>query len=337
MTYEIDVSVVICTYNRAEMLRGALASLLGLETDASWRYEVIVVDNASTDATVEVVADVAREAKVPFRGVYEPKPGVACARNRGVAEARGRYVAFFDDDQVADPNWLRELLEMVRKEKARCVGGAVHLLLPTTAPPLPEICRRLLGEAIGADKPVKYSRKMFPGTGNMLVERTVFDEVGTFNESLRQAGEDSDLFLRMLQAGITGWYAPLAIVRHVIPEYRVRETYFRWVFRRNGWTTAERDRTHRGVFMLIAILGARLMQAMGVNLWRMLFARLRGDRAAELGWRCLLWRAEGYMRCALRYLAPRLCAQKVYREYLEFRGERQLLGGNAAAESLSRA
>ena len=84
----MDVSVVVCTYNRAALLRAALASLMELRTADRFQYEIVAVDNGSTDETSRVIQEAAASAPVPLRGVAEPQPGVACARNCGV-RARG--------------------------------------------------------------------------------------------------------------------------------------------------------------------------------------------------------------------------------------------------------
>ena len=103
------ISVIIPTYNRCEMLRGALESLLHEETGGEFAYEIIVVDNASTAATKAVVEQVAADAPVPVRYFYQEIPGPAPARNCGVAEAQGDWLAFFDDDELATPDWLLQL------------------------------------------------------------------------------------------------------------------------------------------------------------------------------------------------------------------------------------
>src|SRR5438445_13898566 len=94
-----DISIVVCTQNRAEALRGALASLSEL-AKTNFTYEIVVIDNGSTDHTPQVVAAAAVEAKHPLRGVSEPEKGIVPARNRGIRESRGRWIAFFDDDQL---------------------------------------------------------------------------------------------------------------------------------------------------------------------------------------------------------------------------------------------
>jgi glycosyltransferase involved in cell wall biosynthesis len=324
------VTVVVCTYNRAAMVRDTLASLATLRTDGQFDYEVVVVDNASTDDTPEIITDAARSFSVPLRGVREERAGVASARNRGIKEAHGNWIAFFDDDQVADPCWLMELLAQARRKNARCVGGSIRLRLPPEVPQPPSPCRALLGERVTPNA-TRYHRRWAPGAGNLLLHRSIFDEIGLFNEELRQAGEDADLFRRLLAADIEAWYAPDAFGYHVIPAYRLTPEYLRWKALLNGGHIARRNQHDRGRFMFLAMLAARLGQSLTVHLPRLLWARLRGARDQQLGVQCLLWRVEGYVRVALAHLAPRLFAQKAFFSQLEFRGERELFGATAGS------
>ena len=97
------ISIIVPTYNRYDMLRGALESLIHQETEGELSYELIVVDNASTDDTKALVEDVAAEAPVRVRYLYEETPGPGAARNCGLAHAQGEWIAFFDDDDVPAP------------------------------------------------------------------------------------------------------------------------------------------------------------------------------------------------------------------------------------------
>src|SRR2546423_1428459 len=126
---DTDISIVVCTQNRAPMLRAALASLCELTAD-EFTYEIVVIDNGSTDETQQIIAGAAHESKHPLRGIHEPEKGIVPARNRGIRESRGRWIAFFDDDQLADRQWLAVLYQGACTEQCRVVGGAVHLALP---------------------------------------------------------------------------------------------------------------------------------------------------------------------------------------------------------------
>ncbi len=103
------ISVVVPTFNRAEMLGEALQSLIRQDTQGAFSYELVVVDNASTDSTKTIIQRAAQESPVSVRYIYHTTPGDAPSRNRGLAEARGKWIAFFDDDELAAPDWLYQL------------------------------------------------------------------------------------------------------------------------------------------------------------------------------------------------------------------------------------
>ena len=120
------VSVVVPTYNRHAMLRKALRSLTVQETNDKFSYEIVVVDNGSTEPTRAVVAEIAAGSRVALSYVREEAGGYPEALNRGVREARGMWVALFDDDQLAEANWLKELLSAASLTKAKLVGGSIR-------------------------------------------------------------------------------------------------------------------------------------------------------------------------------------------------------------------
>src|SRR5205814_9020127 len=191
------------------MLRTALVSLSELEAD-KFTYEIVVVDNGSTDETPQVIAAAAHESRRLLRGIYEPEKGIVPARNRGIRESRGRWIAFFDDDQLADRRWLAELWQGAAVKRCRVVGGSVHLALPPQCQrKLAPSVRMLLGEAVSEQRQ-PYGGRLTPGCGNLMIERSVFDSVGLYERSVDGRGEDTDLFTRMEQAGIVGWYFPTA-------------------------------------------------------------------------------------------------------------------------------
>lgn len=223
------ISVVVCTRDRSENLAVCLARLQKLRYAA---FEVVVVDNAPTsaithDCFVRTVGDDRR-----FRYVGEPVAGLSRARNRGLREARGRYVAFTDDDVQVDPWWLDGIsVGFARDPQAGCVTGLVP---PAELEhPAQHYFDRRYSWA-RAMKPAVYdlvSRRdpspLYPysaglfGTGaNFCVDRVFFMEIGGFDEalgagSLARGGEDLDAFVRVLRAGRTLVYEPSAVVWHV--------------------------------------------------------------------------------------------------------------------------
>jgi GT2 family glycosyltransferase len=284
------------------MLRDALVSLTALATDGQFTYEVLVVDNGSTDATPEVVLEIARAAPVAVRRVLEPRAGIVPARNRGVVEAEGEWIAFFDDDQLADPRWLAELFGAAREHGARCVGGAVALKLPTgSTQSLAPICRVLLSETSGTDQAGWYSRRANPGTGNVFIERTVFDELGGFSEAMHDRGEDTELYRRMVAAGIPAWYTPHAIIHHVINEDRLKDEYLLNIAERMGAGLAVLEQRDWG-WLYPAWWLARIGQCAAVVLPQRIWASLVGDQESHQGARCRLTLAQSYIATGSRLL-----------------------------------
>lgn len=299
-----DITIVVCTYNRAEMLREALSSLTVLKTErpittaptSSFTYEILVIDNASTDETATVVEEIAAQTTVPIRRVLEQQQGVVHARNCGVREANSEWIAFFDDDQLADPQWLQNLLSMANKKQVRCVGGAVYLQLPAGENrQLAPVCRMLLGETIGMETERTYNHRVTPGTGNLLVHRTVFDEIGCFNPEFHQRGEDTDLFLRMLDAGNSAWFTPHAIVHHIIPAERLEADYLKRLASLLVEGLAEDERRAWGKVWYPLIWAARVGQAAFILIPRFLLAWICRDRERTLGETYRLYIARCYL------------------------------------------
>src|SRR5262245_35900641 len=100
-----DISVVVCTYNRAALLREALRSLFAQKLE-DLSYEIIVVDNNSSDDTPARVESLKSESPVPLHYFRESRQGNAYARNAGVEQAAASIIAFLDDDCTADENWI---------------------------------------------------------------------------------------------------------------------------------------------------------------------------------------------------------------------------------------
>jgi glycosyltransferase involved in cell wall biosynthesis len=104
--------VLICTYNRAGMLRETLAALLAMTPADDVRVEIIIVDNNSTDATPLIIAEVARDSCIPVVGLRETSQGKSFALNRGLRAATGDIVALTDDDVWPDANWLNRIVDV---------------------------------------------------------------------------------------------------------------------------------------------------------------------------------------------------------------------------------
>ena len=301
MSIQPTVTVVVCTRNRADQLPIAIGSLARLSAE-HFNYEVLVINNGSTDDTDGVIERLAAGFPVPLRCVREERPGVGVARNRGIAEAAGEWIAFFDDDQIADPNWLTELLALAIRKDCRCVGGRVRLRLPEGVNrPLSPVCQMLLGCSVNMETELAYTPTRTPGAGNLMVHRSVFAQIGGFDETLIR-GEDTDLFLRMHAAGVAGWYSPDAIIDHLIPPERLSDTFLLGLAGRmaDGMAADEYFSRRSAVYPLVWL--ARVGQAAGVLMPRFVWAKLRGNAEAALGARCRLEIARLVLRDGLGLL-----------------------------------
>ncbi len=300
----VDVTVVVGSYNRAAMLAETIESLTALDTSLAgggrFTYEIVAIDNASTDETQQVLARFAdpalRGAAERVRGFYEVEPGVTHARNRGLRDAAGQWIAFHDDDQRAHPQWLAKLQELARRRNLKVVGGAVHLSLPAdNCRELAPECRVLLGEKVGWNQEQPYSRKRIPGTNNLMLHRSVLDEVGVFDVRIKDGGEDADLYRRIRAAGYDAWYTPEAIVYHLIPAPRLADPYMKWTATRHGQHLALREYREWGRAKLGVMIGIRALQAAGSYFPRYALTKLMGRREQALGKRALLWRSQAYL------------------------------------------
>jgi glycosyltransferase involved in cell wall biosynthesis len=222
------ISVVLCTHNRADVLGEALESLVGQGFPAV-DYEIIVVDNASTDETTEVVA------RFPgVRCLREARLGLSVARNSGVRAAQGEVVAFIDDDAIAEPGWIGALWSIYKRfPEAAGAGGRILPLWPSGGPPNwyeSELASVFSGLDYGEQtQALRYPQVLY-GT-NMSFRRDVLQSVGGFREELGRRGkgmmanEEVELMWRIERAGGECYYTPDAVVWHCVPSERLRMSY----------------------------------------------------------------------------------------------------------------
>lgn len=218
---KIEISVVIPTYNRAELLGEVLGALAVQSLDSS-RFEVLIVDNNSTDETGQICREFC-ESHSQFRYLLETQQGTSFARNRGWKEASGEIVAFIDDDARASVDWCQNILNAFRNSvpKADAVGGDVYPWHKVEPPKwLPDDFGKVcLGEAAGV-----YSGSYGFLGANMAIKRKVLNVVGGFDESLGvfgdviRWGEDTRMTFRLRELGFTLWYEPGMIVDHYVRE-----------------------------------------------------------------------------------------------------------------------
>jgi GT2 family glycosyltransferase len=194
-------SVVVCSHNGARWIGEALVGLMRLDYSS---YEVIVVDDGSTDGT----GDIAGEFDV--RVVRTPNEGLSAARNRGLQAATGEIVAFIDDDATPDPHWLTYLVEKLLTSSHVGVGG------PNIPPPGDGFVADCVAHAPGGPVHVLVTDELaehVPGC-NMAFRKAALDAIGGFDEQFRIAGDDVDVCWRLQQSGGTIGFSPAAVVWH---------------------------------------------------------------------------------------------------------------------------
>jgi glycosyltransferase involved in cell wall biosynthesis len=236
----MHLTVIICTYNRCEGLRTCLTDLREQSVDLDIDWEVLVVDNNSTDSTQAVLQTLSRDFPRPLRWVKETKQGLSHARNRGVLEASGRYVVFTEDDVRIDRLWVTSICEMFAKSSCDAVAGRIELFW--TAPRPRWLTDELLGFLgyldYGEERALTEDTPFFGG--NMAFARSVFEKIGMFDPNLgRQGrkligGEEIDLYKRFLAAGMRAFYQPKAVIHHIIDSRRLRKGYFRSLHYQEG-------------------------------------------------------------------------------------------------------
>jgi glycosyltransferase involved in cell wall biosynthesis len=304
-----DVSVVISTYNRCAQLGAALDALLAQQTDVA--YEVIVVDNNSTDATPAVVAE--RQGRAPhMRDLFEPRQGLPHARNAGVLAATAPIVAFTDDDVEVGPQWVETIKRAFDAHPdVDMIGGRVRPVWPAVVPEW--VTRSQLGPfALGerGDAPIRVSADNAAPClvgANFAFRREVFDRVGLFDPAYTKS-QDREIQLRLWRAGGMGLYVPWLAIRVDVPSDRLTKRYFRYWYTTYGVFHSRmglldlldrdgrlREPHGRHVLGAPAFLYRQLLQSAGR--WILAVVRRDGTRA---------FHCENHCRCLFSYLRERI-------------------------------
>ena len=223
------ISIVVPTRNRVEVLGSSLASIASQRADAD--FEVIVVDNASSDGTADLLrAWTARDDR--FRLVREERLGRSCAMNAGISVAEGSLLLFTDDDVALAPGWVESFRRFFASHEGLVIaGGAIE-----PAPPdlsswpswLSPASRAADGPGLdhGDDERALATHEFLWGA-SMAVPAQVFERLGTWNETVGRRGdhrgtfEDIDFQQRLRAAGGSVWYLPDARLRHRVPTAEV--------------------------------------------------------------------------------------------------------------------
>ncbi len=228
-------SVIICTYNREKYISKSAVSVCG-QVFSSNKFELLIIDNNSPDNTAEICRELIRKyPEVDIRYFLEANQGISYARNRGIAEAKGDFIVFIDDDETVDNNYLSKLdTFLVENPQVQLCGVPVFPVYETEKPEwLSRYTSRLLTGYYYHGKSVrKLDGSDYPGTGHAIIKKELFEKYGNFNTELgRKANsllgaEDKDMFLRLIRNNIDCYYFPDIAIYHHIPASKLTCDYF---------------------------------------------------------------------------------------------------------------
>lgn len=255
------VTVIICCHNSSTRLPSALNHLAAQEVPRDIPWEVIVVDNASTDDTTGAALRAwPKGAPAPLTVVHEAQIGLIHARHRGFSKAKYEFVSFIDDDNWVGPRWVKLIFEvMAGRSTTGACGGFVEEVCEINPPWWFEKYKSEYAAGPQWSEPgdVTEKRGYLWGAG-LTVRKSVWEKLifsgfqslltGRRGNSLT-AGEDAELCFAIRIAGFQLWYEPRLHLRHFLPARRLTWRYFRLLYRGFGASTVGHDPYH-------AILGS---------------------------------------------------------------------------------
>jgi glycosyltransferase involved in cell wall biosynthesis len=227
--HKLRVTVAVITYNRSSFLRQTLSGLVRQDyPEGGW--ELLVVDNNSTDDTADVVASFMGSAARPRR-ILETRPGLDHGRNRAIEEARGDVIALVDDDILLEPDWLTQLVAPFASQSSHSIGVVGGEVVPVFPDGLPKWL-------MGSHRPLAFRTTpgplpadQAPMGANFAFPKWVFEKFGKFDTNLDRQGSklfgggDSNMIRRVRSAGLEAWFVPGAKVLHQIPASRLTLRY----------------------------------------------------------------------------------------------------------------
>lgn len=246
----VKLSIIIATYNRAQNLARTLHSLT-CQTLASTLFEIVVVNNNSQDDTETVCTKFANDnPQLNFKMVTEPEQGLSHARNAGIKNSIGEYIAIIDDDEEVNSEFAKSYYDFFEKYTEAAAAGGQIIPLYEYEPPrwLTKYTERPISGTLRMGSKIKeMGKNRFPGGGNMGIRRSMVEKYGAFNPELGRtgksllAGEEKDLFKRLRDGGEKIFYIPGAIIYHIIPKEKFSDAYFDRLTKMSG--VSERVRT----------------------------------------------------------------------------------------------
>lgn len=315
----MTVTILICTYNREAMLGPTLDSIGALRCPPDVRWEVLVVDNNSTDETKAVVGG--RQAAFPtlLRYAFEPRQGKSFALNTGCALAAGAVIAYTDDDVRLPAGWLESAVRpLIDRPDIAYTGGPVRPMWELPPPSWLEPFGNLGGTIAVKDhgeSPFTFEdRRRTPLGVNMAVRRELVERVGGFRVDLGRTGgsllgqEQAEFFYRTRAIGARGLYVPQMVLDHHVPACRLTHNYFRRWWYWKGISQARVHRIHGRTELGVDLTGVPRLFGVPLFIVRSLVTDALGALRALLGGRVktaveremMAWYAAGYVMERIR-------------------------------------
>jgi glycosyltransferase involved in cell wall biosynthesis len=312
----MDVSVIISTYNRGALLKRTLTALQNQRTAPGLSWELVIVDNNSSDATRSVVSAASEIFPVPLRYVFEPRQGLSHGRNTGIENAKGGILAFTDDDCRQEGDWLQCVVDCMQRWSADGLGGRI---LPEWSSPPPAWLatdRHLWTSIAMLDDSTVRRVELGPWQrehgfrvwgANMAFRRSAFEVLGGFDTKSGPRGlkkyshEEIDFVRRVVESGRIVMFDPTPTVHHWVSAERLRKRFYRW----HSFYYGEGSAFRTGPPNSRHLLGVPpfLIRAFARNLVAWIGAALRRDRESFCYEREIhesIGYLSGYMKCALR-------------------------------------
>lgn len=235
----VKLDVVVPTYNRSQLLRRTISSLLNAPIPESLDVTILIVDNNSKDDTEQVVRAIPQPEDRRLIYIKETNQGLSHARNGGIRAGSGDIIGFIDDDEEIGEDWFRVVAREFADDSTDFIGGPY---LANWAAPAPSWLPPGYHAVIGVIDP--KPRSPFGGSftgnlmgGNAVVRRRIFDRVGLYSPKLGRSGkgllteEDAEMYRRLQAAGTHGMYTPDLVIYHYIPADRLTRKYHRkWCY-----------------------------------------------------------------------------------------------------------
>lgn len=243
---EPAISVVICTYNRDKFIGEAL-NCLARQTLPADAFEIIVVDNNSTDNTAKITKDfIASHPQLNARYVYEPEKGLSFARNRGIQEAQAPIITYIDDDAEATPGFLENIANFMHVDKTIVgIGGKVIPKYSESHEPnwMSKYLNGFVGSMDYGPLPKRFDNTMkYPAGCNMTYTKEILKQAGGFNNQLTFRSDDKYIYYQVTKLSDNIYYLPDAMLYHNIDTDRLSFSNFKKLFLKSG--NEEKIRVH---------------------------------------------------------------------------------------------